>query len=129
MMLLTRHRLFFDSGWLSTIATRSPSAHLPFASCAMRRRRCLVRLPYIGCSTRRSTWTTTVLVILAETTVPSRRLIRSRIACFRLRLGLAFFLAKHGHQPRQLAARLLVTARIFELIGAQLETEAEQLLA
>src|SRR5208283_800597 len=83
-----------------------------------------------GCSTRRSTWTTTVLVILAETTVPSRRLIRCRISCLRARVaGLAFFLSNHGEQPRQIATRLFVVARIFHLIGPQLQAEAKQLLA
>src|ERR1700687_1158992 len=85
----------------------------------------------------RSTLTTTVLVILAETTVPSRRLIRSRIFCLLvrrarsalLRTRSASLLSEQSHNSRKLAARAPIARVIVELIGAQLEPEPEHFLA
>src|SRR5208337_558267 len=80
----------------------------------------------------RSTRTTTVLVILAETTVPSRRLIRSRIAYLLIFFGrsvAARLFAEQSHDERQLTARAAIAGVIIELIGAQLEAEAENFLA
>src|SRR5579871_990459 len=86
-----------------------------------------MRLPYSGWGTRRSTRTTTVLTMRAETTTPSRCLTRSRIAgalgCLRRLLG------NQGLDPGQLAARPFVAGRILELIGAQLHPQPEHLLA
>src|SRR5215469_61699 len=78
----------------------------------------------------RSTMTSTVLVILADTTVPSRRLIRSRIACLPVRRGLAPLLfAEQSQNQRQLAPRAPIGGVIVELIGAQLEPQPENLFA
>src|SRR5208282_2302870 len=75
----------------------------------------------------RSTLTTTVLVILAETTVPSRRLVRSRIAFLHSRVR-GSFLPEHGQNPRQLAPRLAQRRGVVELIGAELQAQPEDLL-
>src|SRR5712672_4150869 len=70
----TRQRLVADSGRVSISSTRSPTPQALVASCALY---FLVRrstLPYLGCLTWSSTWTTTVLSILSLTTSPSRPL-------------------------------------------------------
>src|SRR6201997_1014514 len=70
----TRHRLGADSGRGSISSTRSPTPQALVASCALFS---LVRrstLPYLGCLTWSSTWTTTVLSILSLTPRPSRPL-------------------------------------------------------
>src|SRR5579885_838800 len=63
----------------------------------------------------------------AETTTPSRSLTRSRMAgapgCLHL------FLGNQRLDPGQLLARLLVVGRIVELVGAQLDAQAESLFA
>src|SRR5205085_8300329 len=76
----TRQRFSFDIGRVSTIRTLSPgfadccsSWHLYFFFSVM-------YLPYWPCLARRSTWTTTVFVILLERTVPMRLLGRPRCA-------------------------------------------------
>src|SRR5438552_11495705 len=68
----TRQRFSFDIGRVSTMRTWSPgladccsSWHLYFFFSVR-------YLPYLPCFIRRSTWTTTVLVILFESTVPMR---------------------------------------------------------
>src|SRR5208337_464933 len=74
----------------------------------------------------RSTLTRTVLVILADTTVPSRRLILSRIGYLLVGRGRAArLLAEQSHDERQLAARAPIAGMIVQLIGAQLEAQAE----
>src|ERR1039458_7194738 len=78
----------------------------------------------------RSTLTRTVLVILADTAVPSRRLILSRIGYLLVRRGRAArLLAEQSHDERQLAARAPIAGVIIQLIGAQLEAQAENFLA
>src|SRR5713226_7468446 len=78
----------------------------------------------------RSTLTTTVLVILAETTVPSRRLIRSRILCLLFRRARsASLFRQQSHNPRKFATRAPIARVIVELIGAQLEAKPEHFLA
>src|SRR5208283_6242761 len=127
---LTRQRLFLESGRDSIICTRSPSLHSPRSSCAMKRVLRRTRLPYKACSTMRSTLTTTVLAILADTTVPSRRLIRSRIGHLLARRGRAArLLAEQSHDERQLAACAPIAGVIIQLIGAQLEPQPENFLA
>src|SRR5579872_7513336 len=116
------------------ISTRSPSWHSPRSSCAMKRVRWRIRLPYSGCCTRRSTRTTTVLAALAETTTPTRCLTRSRIARLAsvrraVRARRSIFLPQQGHDTRQFLARAPIVRRIVELVGAQLELEAENFLA
>src|ERR1035437_9806808 len=78
----------------------------------------------------RSTLTRTVLVILADTTVPSRRLILSRIGYLLVRRGhTARLLAEPSHDERQVAARAPIAGVIIQLIGAQLEPQPENFLA
>src|SRR5215469_12613722 len=118
-----RQRLWRDNGRDSIIRTRSPSRHSPRSSCAMKRLRRLIRLAYNGCWTRRSTCTTTVLVILAATTVPSRRLTRSRT-------GSPRPLSRDQREnPRQFAPRLAVTGGVVKLVGPQLEPQTENFLS
>src|SRR5262249_10168610 len=123
---LTRQRLLRDNGRVSMMSTRSPSPHSLRSSCARYRLRWRIRFPYSGCSTNRSTCTTTVLIILAATTVPSRRLTRSRIGSLLCRRG---FLPEHGQDSRQLAARLSQRRRVVELAGLKLQSEPEDFLA
>src|SRR5215472_16579029 len=108
------------------MSTRSPSPHSLRSSCTMYRLRWRIRFPYSGCSTRRSTCTTMVLVILAATTVPSRRLTRSRIVPLR---GRRTLLPEHGQDSRQLAARFSKRRGVVELTGFKLQPQAEDFFA
>src|SRR5579875_2565195 len=65
----------------------------------------------------------------AETTVPSRRLIRCRIAAPLRRPGAGRLFSNQRQNPRQLAPRLAIIRRIIELIGSELEPQPENLLA
>src|ERR1700733_14048203 len=68
----TRHRLVAESGRVSISSTRSPTPHSFFSSCALYFLVRRMTLPYLGCFTRSSTATTTVLSILSLTTRPAR---------------------------------------------------------
>src|SRR5580658_1684009 len=70
----TRQRLVADSGLVSISRTRSPIPQAFAPSCALYFLVRRMTLPYLGCLTRSSTWTTTVLSILSLTTRPSRTL-------------------------------------------------------
>src|SRR6202162_3397508 len=64
------HDLRRDIGRHGLIETVSPSLHSLFSSCASSLVVRRMYLPYIGCLTRRSTETATVLSILLLTTLP-----------------------------------------------------------
>src|SRR6195256_4011145 len=64
------HDLRRDIGRHGLIETVSPSLHSLFSSCASSLVVRRMYLPYIGCLTRRSTDTATVLSILLLTTLP-----------------------------------------------------------
>src|SRR5580765_1301468 len=68
--LAIRHALVLESGRHSSISTRSPSPHSFFSSWAWYFFERVRIFPYIGCVTRRSTRTVTVLSILSLTTRP-----------------------------------------------------------
>src|ERR1700682_3118551 len=67
------HDLRRDIGRHGLIETVSPSLHSLFSSCASSLVVRRMYLPYIGCLTRRSTETATVLSILLLTTLPVSR--------------------------------------------------------
>src|SRR6266851_8230825 len=67
------HDLRRDIGRHGLIETVSPSLHSLFSSCASSLVVLRMYLPYIGCLTRRSTDTATVLSILLLTTLPVSR--------------------------------------------------------
>src|SRR5260370_8429851 len=67
------HDLRRDIGRHGLIETVSPSLHSLFSSCASSLVVRRMYLPYIGCLTRRSTDTATVLSILLLTTLPVSR--------------------------------------------------------
>src|SRR3546814_1528424 len=82
-----------------------------------------MNLPYSGCFTRRSTFTTTVLSVLSDTTCPTRTRF-GIVLSFRLSAGA---LALQRLDPRDRAAHLADAARLFELAGRRLEAQVELL--
>src|SRR5690606_30732543 len=74
----TRHRLVADNGRVSMRSTRSPTPQALCSSCAFSLLVRCITLPYSGCLTRSSIWTTTVLSILSLMTTPSRTFRRPR---------------------------------------------------
>src|SRR6185369_3239736 len=82
-------------------------------------------LPYIGCFTRRSTFTITVLSPLSETTVP----VSTRFGIFfPLRLGRSGgALGLECLDLRDRAAKLAHPRRLLELVGRRLAAEVELL--
>src|SRR6266545_1490170 len=103
--------------------TRSPILHSWFSSCALYFSAFIAIFPYFRFATRRSTFTTTVFVILFETTTPTRDLRLPRSMSLLLRLEVRsprrsrallrgplggpgrrdLLRACHGQDPRDLA--------------------------
>src|SRR6266542_2966493 len=121
--------------------TRSPIWHSCFSSWALYFSAFITIFPYFRLATRRSTFTTTVFVILFETTTPTRdlRLPRSMSLLLRLpgeirltrrgRLGRRdLLLACHGQDPRDLALGLREVRRRVEPAGRVLVPEVEHRL-
>src|SRR5919112_6183438 len=85
-------------------------------------------LPYGGCSTRRSTRTTTVLSALLDTTVPVRTRFGIPILSSTLRRSVgAGALVLKRLDARDGAAHLAHSARLLELVGRRLEAQVELL--
>src|SRR5687768_2618130 len=80
--------------------------------------------PYSGCFTLRSTFTTTVLSVLSETTVPTR--IRLGIV-FSLRLGRLRTLSLQRLDACDVAAHFLDAGRTLQLVRRRLEAQVERL--
>src|SRR5215203_1985655 len=76
--LASRHRLRAESGLVSMILTVSPTRASLLSSCTMNFLERRTRFLYMGCRTRASTATVTVLSALSETMSPTRSLRRLR---------------------------------------------------
>src|SRR5262249_29229566 len=144
-----RQRLVADSGRVSISSTRSPIPQAFAPSCALYFLVRRMTLPYLGCLTRSSTSTTTVLSILSLTTRPSRTLRYPREACSAVSfttgsvtatdslIGVRLLLfhdddaelafALHGVDARDLLAHGAQPPVALQLPGGRLETEVEQL--
>src|SRR6266545_888643 len=109
--------------------TLSPIWHSCFSSWALYFSALITIFPYFRFATRRSTLTTTVFVILFETTTPTRdlRLPRSMSLLLRLRRR-DVLLARHGQDPRDLALGLREVGRRVEHAGRVLVPELEHRL-
>src|SRR5512145_1700530 len=120
-------------GRVSTIRTRSPIWHSCFSSWALYFSALVTTFPYCRFATRRSTFTTTVFVILFEITTPTRvlRLPRSMSLLLRPSGGGDLLLARHRQVPRDLARGLGEVRRRVEharrVLVAQLEEGLLQL--
>src|SRR4051812_6428523 len=109
MVSATRQRLSFDVGRVSTIRTVSPILQALSSSCALYLTWRVTYLPYLACFTRRSTWTTTVFIILFDVTTPTRDLGRPRsmvISSLRLAPDAQRTLALQRESARELLLRL-----------------------
>src|SRR3989338_2199133 len=69
-LLKTIHLLSLDNLRVSCMSTLSPVLYTPVSSCALNLVVTLYCFLYFGCIFRRVTATTTVFVILSETTTP-----------------------------------------------------------
>src|SRR5512138_524264 len=129
MTSATRQRLSLDIGRVSTIRTLSPIWHCWVSSCALYFSAFITILPYFRSATRRSTLTTTVFVILFETTTPMRVFRVPRSMSLPLLPGGGrrdFLLAGDGEDPRDLALGLLEIGGRVEHAGRVLVGEVEE---
>src|SRR5690606_27860792 len=122
----TVHDLSREIGRPSAISTVSPSLYWLVSSCALYLLERTMILPKMGCLTRRSMRTTTVLSILLLTTWPMR--VRWRFAGWVFRVTLILLssgLSQDGTYTRDIAADLTNLTGIGKLLSGTLHTQVK----
>src|SRR5690606_15817024 len=122
----TVHDLSREIGRPSAISTVSPSLYWLVSSCALYLLERTMILPKMGCLTRRSTRTTTVLSILLLSTWPIR--VRWRLAGWIFSVSLILLscvLSHDGTDARDVAANLAELTGIGKLLGGTLHAQVE----
>src|SRR5690606_9390414 len=120
---MTFHVFSVEYGRVSSIRTVSPALNELSSSCARYLFERRMIFPYIGCFTLRSTFTTTVLSVLSETTVPTRIRLGMVVS---LRLGRVRTLGLERLDAGNVAAHFLDARGALELVGRSLGAQVER---